>query len=360
MLGYGIKKGVLTPTQQSNIVNLLTRGIVGTGIIAPTAAYMFDKGLLVGKEKQDFQAQNLKSETGMLPYSAKIGDTYTTIDWIQPLSYTMLAVGEYMKGGKDDTTYYDSIISGLENTFNIYGEHPASQSIIKLTGKYDKEASFGELVAASGVSGLTTLVPTLSGQTATYQDKNKRELYSPSFWEKHLINPIKNKIPGLRETLPEKVGILGETQQEYFGKNDLINSFVARWRTGEYKPNPVEKEILTIYDKTKDVEVIPYKSPKVIRYGDNKEYVLTGADRSEYQKLLGSYVTNQIARLIEVPSYKRLKTDALKASEIKKVIANSSEYAKDEFLKSKNIEIPKIKNVKSKVEIPKIKEKGKY
>ena len=359
-LGYGIRTGKLTPLQQRNIVDLLTRGIMGTAVIAPTAATLYKSGNLTTKEKEDYQAERLKTESQLLPYSLKIGNKYTTIDWMQPLSYSMLAVGEFMKGSKEDKNYYDAIVSGLENTFNVYGEQPFAQSLARLSGKYSSpDEGVGERVVASALEPVKQLVPTVLGQAGAYTDDNKREMYSPSFWEKNLINPIKNKIPGVRESLPKKVGLLGDTQKEYYGKNNLFNTFVARWRTGEYKPNPVEKEMIELYDKTKNVDVIPAYAPKKIEY-NGKKFMLTGAERSEYQRNLGKYVSEMVGELIEDPMYIGLENPEDKVGPIKSIITNSKEYAKDLYLEQKNVEIVNSSKKASKIKVPKASKKGRY
>jgi hypothetical protein len=362
-LGYGIKTGTLNMQQQRHIVDLITRGILGTTVVAPASVYAFKNKIFNLKEKEDYQVERLKQETQMLPYSVKIGDKNVTIDWLQPLSYSMIAAGEFSKGSKEDKTWYDSMVSGLENTFNVYGEQPAAQSMKRLFGKeYSADESFGERAVASSLEPIKQLVPTVSGQTAVYNDENKRELYSPKFFEKNLVNPVKNKIPFLRETLPEKVGLLGKTQKEYYGDNDFINSYVARWRTGDFKPNEVEKEILELYDKTKNVEVIPAYSVKQVTYtdknGNEQKFILTGQERSDYQRNLGTYAEKYIGELIKLKGYKNLKKDLNyndAANEITKVIANSREYAKEMFLNSKGVEQKSKKKTFDTVKTPTLK-----
>lgn len=352
-LGWGIKNGTLNMQQQRHIVDLMSRGILGSGVVMPASIYAYKEKILNLKDKEDYQAERLRQETQMLPYSVKIGDKNITIDWLQPLSYAIIGAGEFVKGNKEDKDWFDAFVSGLENSFNIYSEQPASQSIKRIFGnEYNKEDSLGERLVASSLEPIKQLVPTLSGQTGQYTDEYKRELYSPDFLEKNLINPIKNKIPFLRETLPKKVGLLGKEQKEYYGDNDFINSYVARWRTGEFKPTPAEKEILDLYNKTKNVDVIPAYSVKVVKEGD-KKFILTGPERSKYQKDLGTYANELISELIEQDDYINEEDINVKVNAIKSIINNSKEYAKSEFLKDKNLEDEGEEPKSNKLKVPK-------
>jgi len=102
-----------------------------------------------------------------------------------------------------------------------------------------------------------SFVPTASNQVRQLTDNNTRNTYDPSA-KQTTINMVKNKIPFVDKSLPNKVGALGENLQNYQnGSNNLFNVAVNPAFVNKYQPNDSANLPLDILNRSGNTKQIP-------------------------------------------------------------------------------------------------------
>jgi hypothetical protein len=142
-----------------------------------------------------------------------------------------------------------------------------------------------------------------------------------------VIDQLKSRIPGLRQTLPEKVSALGETVTAGNWFDTLANPFRSQYT----KKSPEIDELRRLYNA--GFNVTPPEIDKSIKInGESKE--LTAEEKNKYKVFVGEKINDYIGELISSPYYKSL-SDENKSKLVYDFINDAGTVAKTELFGDK-------------------------
>ena len=290
---------------QKLFVDRVSRSLTGTGILALGMA-MAAKGLLT-REPEDEATRSLTRQAGANAYAIKIGDTYHTINWSEPAG-SLLIIGATLQSmfsadsAKDVLSIaYDAASGGVNAFFN---NSFLSSFADLLSSDTPADAIFDSLM-----SGSSRIVASQVGAVARATDKYERDTYDPNVLKRQ-VNYIISRVPGLRQTLPIKVGTDGQYQLasagSSLGERILNTMFIPGYATRE-TDDPVNQELYRLYNEGYDEQVLPSANYKI------NGHKLTGEERREYQTIIGQISHSLAAQVINTKEYQQA-TDAEKAA----------------------------------------------
>lgn len=290
---------------QKLFVDRVSRSLTGTGILALGMA-MAAKGLLT-REPEDEATRSLTRQAGANAYAIKIGDTYHTINWSEPAG-SLLIIGATLQSmfsadsAKDVLSIaYDAASGGVNAFFN---NSFLSSFADLLSSDTPADAIFDSLL-----SGSSRIVASQVGAIARATDKYERDTYDPNVLKRQ-VNYIISRVPGLRQTLPIKVGTDGQYQLasagSSLGERILNTMFIPGYATRE-TDDPVNQELYRLYNEGYDEQVLPSANYKI------NGHKLTGEERREYQTIIGQISHSLAAQVINTKEYQQA-TDAEKAA----------------------------------------------
>ena len=127
-------------------------------------------------------------------------------------------------------------------------------------------------------------------------------------FEKH-INVAKSKIPGLSQTLPEKVDGWGRVQKNnQSAALRAFENFVSPGYIGRGNTTEVDKYLNQLYVKTGDNSILPSNMAKNFSV-DGEKTNLSAKQYAEAQKVKGQTAYNLVEDVINNYSFKRLSTE---------------------------------------------------
>jgi hypothetical protein len=339
---FDLRKG------QRAFVQSLSRGITGTSILGAGIS-LYDLGIITGKRNNDKDVDTLQKTTGGGGYrlnlsalkrylssgfdkeSAKTqqGDTIINYDWLQPLSISFAAGANVAQNNKEAKIgdILSAVVSSLEGGVSTLAEQPLIQGATKFTQGYDLAQSLIE--TAAGVPA--SFVPTALNQVRQLSDNTSRNINNNDFLKKS-ANMVKNKIPGLSKTLPERVDTLGQTQK-VMQDNSLFNVFLNPAFTSKYDAKPEAQLPLDIFDRTGSKEQFPRTAAKSVTVGGQK-ISFTPEEQAQFQKYIGEFTSEQFRNLSENESFLNMP-DESKIAYMKKILDYSTEQAKYKMLQDK-------------------------
>jgi hypothetical protein len=193
---------------------------------------------------------------------------------------------------------------------------------------FNSQGSFTENLINAGMSNITSqMVPAMITQLANATDPYVRNTKDKNKITE-MLKITANKIPGLRQTLPEKVDVAGETVHTK-GWWSFIDPFT--------RTNPSKNEALIeanrLYDLTGDTSMLPSDllrgRTNTLNVGGGKKLVLENKDKEWYQKRYGELWTTALMELMNSPKYAR-KDDDERAEALKKILSDAMSQAKKE------------------------------
>ena len=277
-------------SNQRKGVNQLASSIFGTGLTG-LGIVGAKNGLLTGDISQDKDVRNLEQQVGMQPYAFKLGDTYNSLDFMQPLSSPLMVGADLSNAKKDNVSLGDIAKNSIETTINSI---TGNSYLDGISGLFSKD--FGQMPEYLMGEGLKQMIPfsSLGGAITRQVNPNKKDTSSNNTLDA-VLNTALSKYPFTVEQLPNKTDTLGNDvlYNEGFGKvGSFINNFVNPLNTTKYQPNEIEKNVLDMYNKTGDTVQFPRVAPNSISLGNGESYVLTADDKKEYSKLINKYLSN--------------------------------------------------------------------
>jgi predicted kinase len=253
-------------------------------MISAFAVYLAAQGLLTGGGPDDPRERALLYATGWQPYAFKIGKEYYSFQRFEPLS-TLLGVAAdayelYGKATEEDEANVAALMVGsiarnLTNKTFLRG-------VSEMVEAWQDPERYG-YQWWKNMSG--TVVPTAVAQAARANDPYLREART-------VLDNIKSRIPGLRETLKKRYEMTtGEAiKSEGAWGPDVVSPIYK----GVVKDNKVARELIRL---------------KMSPGGPGRS--ISGVDLSPdqyeaYQVAAGKLVNQMVSRVIERPAYQRL------------------------------------------------------
>lgn len=210
------KQGELS-FKQEKIPEFYAQQVMGAGFMLTTYG-LVEQGMLTGHYSTDPATRTAQIASGIPPMSFKMGDRWVSYDRIEPFSTIMGLTVDTMNALKTGRIKGESAIDTVSsNIFKIVGQNFLDKTFTEGLGKMMLAMQEPDRYGASYLVSLTNpVVPAIVNQIARMEDPIRREVRDPelSNW---ILNSLKSRLPGLRETLPEQVNLLGQTQEMNFG-----------------------------------------------------------------------------------------------------------------------------------------------
>ena len=306
-------------TAQRKAALAIGRATTGVGLIELFAA-LASAGLLHrGDDEDDPDAKALAAAMGMsgtqLNISAMMrslygegtewqeGDELASLDFLEPLN-SLMAIGTLVARSDEGAGLGEIAIKSLPALMNAISELSVMQTlrtVLNTNTYYTPDSGLGvedeywdRLLTVSlnvALSGATGFVPAPVRQLAQATDSSNRDAYSErDVWAKTAAQ-IKNTIPVLRETLPEKLTNFGEPKPAENAFLRAVNAFLMPGVVSTYKPNSAADELADVYGSTDDANIYPDRNAPykltITSDGEKTEYALTPEERSTYQRVRG-------------------------------------------------------------------------
>lgn len=298
-LNTAIKTGEGVAKAQRRYVDALSKGITGTLMMSIMAA-LVKNGILTGEQDKDKDVADFEKKImGIMPYSVKIGDKSFSYEWAMPLGGTMAMVADGIKAYNNTAQDEDSataqrIANGVFEALKSAGKVLFNQSFAQgIAGLFnDGDIIGGILDVIAGEPAKFT--PSVIGQIAQFTDGNARSSYVYGNETQSAINQVKAKVPGLRETLPKSIDVLGNEVQQNSSFTDVFLN-PANYYTDV--SDDVAKEIYELYKETGDKSLIPPKAPYYVNY-KNEKTILSPQEKEDYQKTTGDIIHKGIQDIL--------------------------------------------------------------
>ena len=298
-LKNSLSNGQYTAQMQHQFVQNLGKATAGTMLYI--LGYALAKaGITSGESDDDKDTKDfMKNTLGVSSYSIKIGGKTFTYDWAQPIAAPLSIMANIVNKQKEGTTLTENIISSLDTAGNILLEQSFMESINTVLNNNDGIVTG---IQEAILELPSRAIPTLMKQIVDLTDDTQRTTFEYDKPLKTSINKIKAKIPGLSTTLSPVVDTMGREVQRYGGKNNIFNVFLNPANINTENISESAEEIYRVYKSTGDKTVMP----RVIPYYFNEDGVkktLTSKERSEFQKIAGKIIEDNVSNLLNNINY---------------------------------------------------------
>ena len=354
-LNNNIKTGTVTTEQQHRFVQNLGKATAGTMLYVAGMA-LAQAGITSGANDDDKDVSDfMKNTLGIQPYSIKIGNHTFTYDWAQPVAAPFAITADITRAlNSDDVALKDAITTSLDSGFNILLEQSflsGIQNVLNTSYGSTTENIIDEILGLPARA-----VPTFVKQINDMIDSKTRMTFENGKQLESAKNQVKTKIPGLSDELPVKRDTLGREIEKYGGENNVFNIFFNPANISKGKVSESAKEIYDVYQATKDKTIMPRSAPNDLsmtitnKKGEKKkkELSLDNKDKSEFLKISGGIIDDNVKKLKDNKYYKKLDDDE-KALVIKEIVDYSYNKAKADLLDIDMSEVSGYKTVTKKL-----------
>lgn len=321
----------------NDVLDKVASGLTGSAILG-LGAFLAHLGILKLRKPEKENEEKWRDLLGEQNYSVVIGDGSYTIDWLAP-SVLPLFVGAELANIFSEEASFGEMLEAMLRVSDPVLELSMLQGIQDTI----KAASYGgnplSVVGSAAASYASQALPTLGGQVARTIDDTRRQNYveegSPFASLQYSAQQVMGKIPGVASLRKEYVNQFGETEStgivERAFENLLSPGYYEKNRDGR-----VEDEITRLYESTKEASVLPSASIKKFSE-DNKEYILSAQESTDYQKKKGTMSYNLLKKVIPSNAYESMD-DKQRAYAVGKVYEYATEKAEQVIMKKRGDE----------------------
>lgn len=313
----------------AKVIETFSKGLTGTGLTM-MGYYMAKNGLARGEYEKNAKVEGLKQASGELPNSIITPQGSYTVDWAQPASIPFF-MGVGMAESLKKSGGNDYVQAGLD-ALKAGGDSLINQSMLKnIKDLFSGYGSTTEKVMQLPVNYLQQAFPTVGGQIARVADPLKRQSDYTSGMSK-MLTGLQARTPIASKSLPLKRDILGQPQKYGEGVLNVIQQFISPGYIAKKSDDPIVNELSRLYE-SEGSDFLPRAS--VYRFTKDKvDYDLNNEEVSEFQRMMGEYTKNELAKLIQSLEYKSM-ADTQKAKRIKAINDNGYELAKQAVMKTR-------------------------
>lgn len=332
---------------QDDFVRSAARSLTGSVLLVGTGALLAAVGVITGKRSKDRDVNAIREASGVLNYQINIDalkrfvasgydpgaaklredDLLATYDWLLPGSIGMALGANLVISPKESVV--DKVLN-LGDRILVASETLQEQPLVQGMRTLTSKQNIGEGLS-SVVKGLpASFVPTLLNQVRQIADNTARNTRDPNYF-KEAYNKAIMRVPGLSGQLPARVTVLGEEKQMYqLGSNNPFNVFLNPAFVTRYKPDPVSKMVLDIWESTGETIQFPRVVKASLKIGTDPQFELTADQYTEYQKYVGNKTNILFTILSENKKFIKLD-DEVKARMLQKYLTNINTAAKIEI-----------------------------
>ena len=330
-LSNSLENGQYNAQLQHQFADSFGKGVAGSMLWI--AAYALAKsGITSGKSDDDKDVSNFMRNTlGIQPYSIKIGDKSFTYDWAQPIAAPFAAMADYQSlTDKEKKDLGSTIEKMTSSASNILLEQSFLSSIQDVFNSYEGPTA----AIKQQIQDLPArATPTFFKQIADLIDPTSRQTFVKGDTGETMKNKVQVKIPGKSKELVEQRDTLGREIKKYGGDEDKLkyafNVFLNPANTNKGKTSKAAEEIYEVYKATGDKTIMP----RQVGYSEminGESRNLTAKERSEWQKLSGKKIEENVKALTSNSTYKQM-TDEDKAAVINGIVNYSFAKAKSDL-----------------------------
>ena len=270
--------------------------------------------------------------SGLDPEMANLreDDQLITYDWFLPGSIGLALGADMVQNPRqnivDKTLNLGDRLLAASETLQ---EQPLVRGIKTLTSRQNIAEGLSETFQDIPAS----FIPTALNQIRQLTDNTARNTKDPNYF-KEIYNKAALRIPGLAGTLPEKIDVLGKTKEMYqLDSNNPFNVFLNPAFVNKYKPDPVSKMVLDIWESTGETIHFPRVAQGKIKLGSltREPIELTPGQYTEFQKYIGNK-TDILFTLLSDNKKFLAKDDDEKAKILQGYLTDINTAAKAEIL----------------------------
>lgn len=250
------------------------------------------------------------------------GDTLVDLSSIEPLNFLVNLGAEL---AKEDS---NPLVSVFNATTNSAMSAATELPILESAGDFAEDVfKYGadpkeSLAREAADTLISSVVPNVVAGVAKGLDDRPRNTYAGDDLWGIMQASFKNRIPGLRETLPGSVNTMGEEKLYPSGEAGLFNSVFNPIGVNAYSQSAVSREMERVREATGDTGFYPTKTiPKTLSE-DGESVPLSYEQRQDFQRDRGSYAMIVMADVMGTGAYKQAG-DAEKAE----LLSLASNYA---------------------------------
>jgi hypothetical protein len=268
---------------------------------------LFKKGMVNLEYPKGEREQKLWEIEGRTPNSIKIGDKYRNVNVFGPGGFVLLAGANFQKSLQENGSPFRAIVDSMAGGVKSLSEQTFLQGINQIVSALDDPSRFFEGYFSNTIS---SVIPTLVGDLAKSFDEVQRR--TPA-----ILDKLKAKIPGLRQTLEPQITVLG---QERLRGGNWIETMIDPSRPSKVLTSNVVQELRRITNTGYNV------SPTQL--GDKQGYKgLTPQENTALWEKTGELINSKLDNLFNLEQYKKLPDDK-KAKIIEDVISKSKVLAR--------------------------------
>lgn len=330
-LSNSLENGQYNAQLQHQFADSFGKGVAGSMLWV--AAYALAKaGITSGKSDDDKDVSNFMRNTlGIQPYSIKIGDKSFTYDWAQPIAAPFAAMADYQSlTDKEKKDLGSTIEKMTSSASNILLEQSFLSSIQDVFNSYEGPTA----AIKQQIQDLPArATPTFFKQIADLIDPTSRQTFVKGDTGETMKNKVQVKIPGKSKELVEQRDTLGREIKKYGGDEDKLkyafNVFLNPANTNKGKTSKAAEEIYEVYKATGDKTIMP----RQVGYSEminGESRNLTAKERSEWQKLSGKKIEENVKALTSNSKYQSM-SDEDKAAVINGIVNYSFAKAKSDL-----------------------------
>lgn len=326
-LNRSLTNGQYNAQTQHEFVQSLGKATAGT-ILYVLGYALAQAGITSGASDEDKDVSNfLKNTLGKSSYSIQIGGKTFTYDWAQPIAAPLSMMANLVQKEKEGATLAENITTTLDTGLNLLFEQSFLES---MSNVFSQPGEIGTKMIDQFLDLPSRAVPTLFKQIADLVDGTQRQTYVKDKPIESMVNEVKAKIPGLSQTLAPSVDTLGREIQKYGGKNNPFNVFLNPANVNTENISKSGQEIYRLYKETGETNIMPRVAPYYVNKKGEK-IVLDTKQRAQYQKVSGSIIESNVAKLLELTEYKNM-SDKDKASVVNDIVNYSYNIAQNQVL----------------------------
>lgn len=338
----------MTAAEQRDIALSIARATTSLGIIA-TGAILRSKGIIVGsdveenEEDENYLLNKLRDARGIRGYKINLdalkrlatggdgdiqdGDRLMEFSWAPFAPQLLVGAATYEEtGATEPETIKEALITGFKTagksasrpdlvvnyTLDQLLELPALQGIRDISQSWEYRKGYIDFAVLSAVDWAVSFNPQLIRKFSDSLDKVSRDPYhGESTWERAWQKAVVSlPIMPLRNMVPERVNVLGETATDTIGSwwVDALNEIFSPGRVNVFTQNGITDELDKLY-KYNDKALL--KTPHTTNNNAEVEGVtvsfnLYGEDYEEFARLLGGTSMRNISALMSSEYYKFL------------------------------------------------------
>lgn len=313
-------------------------GSFGIAVIGAGTA-LANAGLITGAYPDDDKERKLWQQEGKQEYSVKIGDRWHSLNYLQPFG-TLLGIGKQVsddkKEGKSDAEVWSKVGATAMQNVSDQSFLKGINGVISAINGPDRSAS--QFVKSTA----TSVMPNAIRSLVTASDRTQRDT-------KSIGNAMKGTVPGLRQTLPAKLDMFGQSLDS---KDNFANMYLNPTNPSKAKEGgALVGELRRLQDSGNGIVTTTFAKNSIGGAKLNDEQV------RNLNELVNSEVGERWRKLVSNDQYKAM-SDEDKATALKKVKDAVANNVKAQFVKDNMIETTTDYKIKSIPEVPSVQSGG--